>query len=133
MQYDEFIGQVQHRAQLASSGEAVAATRATLETLAERLAGGAPDNLAAQLSPEIARFLVDWTPLAGESFDRNEFFHRVNRREGNFDLPKSMHHARVVIGVLCEAVSEGEVQKIRAQLPSEFDPLFEPNGASQNN
>jgi hypothetical protein len=32
MKHDEFIGQVQHRARLS--------TRATLETLAERLAGG---------------------------------------------------------------------------------------------
>ena len=40
LRYDEFIGQVQHRAQLGSHAEAERATRATLETLAERLVGG---------------------------------------------------------------------------------------------
>ena len=49
MQYDQFIGEVQNRARLPSEGEAIAAVRATLQTLAERLAGGATDNLAAQL------------------------------------------------------------------------------------
>ncbi len=44
MQYDQFVGQVQSRAPLASNGEAIAAIRATLETLGERLAGGAAAN-----------------------------------------------------------------------------------------
>ena len=47
MQHDEFIAQVQARARLSSRGDAERATRATLETLAERLAGGLRDKLAA--------------------------------------------------------------------------------------
>lgn len=49
MRHDKIIGQVQARAQLASRGEAEAATRATLETLGERIPPGAAENLAAQL------------------------------------------------------------------------------------
>lgn len=49
MRHDKIIGQVQARAQLASRGEAEAATRATLETLGERITPGAAENLAAQL------------------------------------------------------------------------------------
>ncbi len=49
MKYDEFISQVQRRANLASREEAERATRATLETLGERLAGGEAKDLAAQL------------------------------------------------------------------------------------
>ena len=55
MKHDEFIGQVQHRARLSSRGEAERATRATLETLAERLAGGEEQDLAAQLPAEFDR------------------------------------------------------------------------------
>lgn len=44
-------------ARLASHGEAVAAIRATLETLAERLTPGQVKNLAAQLPREIAYYL----------------------------------------------------------------------------
>lgn len=40
-------------------------------------------------------------------------------------LPDAVHHARVVIEVLSEAISTGEIDDIRSQLPSEFDPLFE--------
>lgn len=54
MDHDEFIGQVQHRARLSSRGDAQTAVRATLETLAERLAGGEPSDLAAQLPDEYA-------------------------------------------------------------------------------
>ncbi len=53
MKHDEFIGQMQYRARLSSRGAAERATRATLETLAERLAGGEARDLAAQLPPEI--------------------------------------------------------------------------------
>ena len=55
MTHDEFIGHVQHRARLASRGQAERATRVVLETLGERLAGGEPFDLAAQLPPEIGR------------------------------------------------------------------------------
>ena len=124
MQYDEFIGQVQHRARLASTGEAVAATRATLETLAQRLAGGAADNLAVQLPQEIGLYLQGPLAPIGERLSLDDFFMLVSAREGA-DLPQAAHHARAVIEVLGEAVTPGEIQKVRAQLPEEYDRLFD--------
>ena len=53
MEHDEFVGQVQNRARLGSRGDAERAIRATLETLAERIADGTAQNLAAQLPVEI--------------------------------------------------------------------------------
>jgi uncharacterized protein (DUF2267 family) len=125
MKHDEFIGQVQHHARLASRGDAEVATRATLETLAERLAGGEANDLASQLPRGIAEYLR--TGFAGEGmrFPVAEFFRRVGEREG-VDLPKAMYHARAVIAVLYEAVSPGEMADIRAQLPAEYARLFEP-------
>jgi uncharacterized protein (DUF2267 family) len=123
MGHDEFIGQVQARARLPSRGDAEKATRVTLETLGERLAGGAPGNLAAQLPEEIGRYLIE---QEGDS-DRlglDEFFQRVSEGIGA-DLPVAVHQARAVISVLGEAVSQGELDKVRQQLPGEFDPLFE--------
>ncbi|MBI4787182.1 MAG: DUF2267 domain-containing protein [Chloroflexi bacterium] len=127
MQYDEFVGQVQNRARLASNGEAVTAIRATLQTLAERLAGGAAENLAAQLPREIGEYLRDSSVgelSAGERLSLDEFFARVSRREQK-DLPTAIHDARVVCEVLQEAVSAGEIEKIRAQLPAEYGRLFD--------
>src|SRR5450759_4754962 len=125
MKHDEFIGQVQHRARLASRGDAEVATRATLETLAERLVGGEGNDLASQLPRGIAEYLR--TEFAGEGmrYSVEEIFQRVSQRE-EVDLPKAIYHARVVIAVLYEAVSPGEMADIRAQLPIDYARLFEP-------
>lgn len=130
MKHDEFIGQVQHRARLSSRGAAERATRATLETLAERLAGGEAKDLAAQLPPEIGEHLRgEWSAM-GDRFSLGEFFRRVGLREG-VDLPEAVFHARAVIEVLSEAVSKGEMDDVRAQLPAEFARLFEAGSTGQ--
>ncbi|MBX6377831.1 MAG: DUF2267 domain-containing protein [Clostridia bacterium] len=122
MQYEEFIGQVQYRARLHSQLAAERAARATLQTLAERLAGGAAGNLAAQLPQPIARWLD--VPPAGDGFSLDEFFRMVSERE-EVELPEAVHHARAVMDVLQDAVTPGVIENIRAQLPDEYDPLFE--------
>ena len=123
MQYNEFLGNVQDRARLATQDEAVAATRATLTVLAKRLAGGEADNLAAQLPEEIGRYLREVEGPA-ERFGLNEFFERVSSHEGTA-LPVAVHHARAVVSVLRDAVSAGEIDDVLAQLPEDYEPLFE--------
>ena len=119
MRYDEFLGHVQHRARLGSRGEAERATRATLETLAERLVGGEAHDLAAQLPPELARTLQLLDAGIGAKLTLDEFFELVSEREG-VELEEATLHARVVIGVLTEAVSMGEIKDVRVQLPAAF-------------
>lgn len=126
MKHDEFIGQVQHRARLSSRGDAEIATRATLETLAERLAGGEANDLASQLPRGFAEYLRAGLAGEGERFSVQEFFERVSERE-RVDLPKAVYHARAVISVLYDAVSPGEMADVRAQLPAEYSRLFEPD------
>ncbi len=82
MKHDEFIGQVQHRARLGSRGAAERATRATLETLAERLVGGEAKDLASQLPQGIAEYLRGPLAGVGEHFSLDDFFWRVGLREG---------------------------------------------------
>ena len=123
MRYDEFLGHVQHRARLGSRGEAERATRATLETLAERLVDGEARDLAAQLPPELAHFLQPPDAGIGTKLTLDEFFETVSMREG-VELKKATFHARVVIGVLTEAVSQGEIKDVRVQLPAAFAQLF---------
>ena len=124
MTHDEFIGHVQHRARLGSRGDAERATRATLETLAERISEGVAENLAAQLPPEIGEHLRRAASGTGESFSLDDFFRRVSERE-TADLPEAAYHARVVVEVLREATTGGLIDKVREQLPAEFDRLFE--------
>jgi uncharacterized protein (DUF2267 family) len=127
MQFNEFLGQVQHRAQLPSMGHALAATRATLVTLGERLAGGEPADLAAQLPREIAHFVVSGAPDSmgsGQRFDLNEFLVRVSLRE-NVDMPVAARHAQAVMSVVSEAVSPGEMTQVCGQLPEDIRRLVE--------
>lgn len=130
MKHDEFIGQVQHRARLSSRGAAERATRVVLETLAERLAGGEAKDLAAQLPPEIGEHLRGRWSGIGERFSLAEFYRLISQREG-VDMPEAAFHARAVIEVLGEAVSKGEMADVRAQLPDEFDRLFETGSSGQ--
>ena len=123
MRYDEFLGHVQHRAGLSSRAEAERATHATLETLAERLVGGEAHDLAAQLPPELARYLQLPDAGIGAKLTLDEFFALVSEREG-VDLEDSTLHSRVVIEVLTEAVSQGEIKDVRVQLPAAFAQLF---------
>lgn len=122
MQYDQFVNQVQHRAQLGSSGDAVKAIHATLQTLGEHLFHGEAEQLAAQLAPEIGYYLSQGREKG--RFGMDEFFARVSSREG-IALGRSMHHARVVLSVLTEAVSSGEIADVRAQLPEDLKWLLE--------
>lgn len=123
MKTDEFVAKVQRRADLSSPEAAFLAIGATLATLGERLAGGEVKDLASQLPPEIGEFLFQ--PLAGmgEPFGLDEFFWRVSQRAG-LDLEDAALQARVVIGVLCESVSMGEIENVRSQLPEDIRQLF---------
>ena len=123
MQTDEFLGRVQHKAHLATLGEAMRATRATLETLAERLGPDETRHLAAQLPHEIQIFLADAGMPMPEQFSTAEFLLRVCAREG-IDLPVSTDHARAVIDVLMQAVSPGEAVEMFDRLPDDYRRLF---------
>jgi uncharacterized protein (DUF2267 family) len=128
VQYHDFIGQVQNRARLDSEEAAVKLTRVTLETLSERLGGDEPQNLGAQLPEEIGRFLT--SPGKGESFSSDEFFKRISERE-EVDLPVSVHHVRAVFDVLNEAVTGGELNDVRSQLPDDYQRLFESGSSGE--
>jgi uncharacterized protein (DUF2267 family) len=123
MQADEFLGQVQNKAHLATLGEAMRATRATLETLAERLGSDKTRHLAAQLPHEIQLFLNDGGLPVPERFSSEEFLLRVCAREG-IDLPLSTNHARAVMDVLTEAVPSGEIVDMLDRLPDDYRRLF---------
>ena len=131
MKYDEFIKEVQTRGHMGSRQEAETATKATLETLAERLTGGEPHDLASQLPPELAGHLRYEGEEASDPFSLEEFFERVNKREEGVDLPRAVYHARVVIEVLGEAVTKGEMEHVRSQLPEEYESLFEAGSQGQ--
>ncbi|SDK71396.1 DUF2267 domain-containing protein [Natronorubrum texcoconense] len=127
MQYDAFIGEVQHRAQLDSREAALSISRATLTTLSERIQPGEAENLGAQLPEELGRFLEDVDDVERFAFD--DFVDRVAEREeiGDDDPADAAFHAQVVVDVVAEGVTEGALDDIRAQLPDDdgYNELFE--------
>lgn len=130
MKYSEFLGNVQNRARIGRESEATGAVRATLETLGERLAGGQAEHLAAQLPEEIGYYLHQGD--GQDSFELETFYERVADRAG-VDMPDAVYRAKVVMNVLEEAISGGEMRDLRAQLPDEYNHLFELEGAREVN
>jgi uncharacterized protein (DUF2267 family) len=127
MKSDQFLAEVRNLAELDTNEEAEKATRATLESLKERLAGNEPSNLAAQLPPEIAPYVEgDW---GRESFSVDEFYSRVAEKEG-VSNDEAVRHARAVTTVLQTAVTGGEIDDVRSQLGDEYEELFGQPGAS---
>jgi uncharacterized protein (DUF2267 family) len=129
--HDEFIGQVQARGRLPSRVDVERATRVArvvLETLGGRLAGGEPSDLAAQLPEEIGRHLKGKEEVEKLSLD--DFFPEVSSGIGA-DLPDAIHQARQWSRCLTEAVTSGEIDEVRQQLPEAYAPLFESGSEGQ--
>jgi uncharacterized protein (DUF2267 family) len=128
MTFDHFVGQVQHRARLGSLGAAVRAIQATLPPFASRLTAEETKDVTSQLPREIAFYMQ----VADHSIPMSlhEFFERVSTQEQTH-LPDAVYHARVVLEVLKEAVSDGEVKDIRAQLPEDWRALLDAGSQGQ--
>ncbi len=126
MQYKEFLNKIQDRIGPAQPDEARRAIIATLETLGERISGGEASDLAEQL-PEELKEPLHQAGEDNEEFSLDEFLRRVGERE-DVEADEAREHVSAVMTVLTEAVSGGELDNIRAQLPQEFEPLFEYGG-----
>ncbi|HYU73701.1 MAG TPA: DUF2267 domain-containing protein [Ktedonobacteraceae bacterium] len=127
MKYEEFIEEVQKRAHLASKNEAKRATRAALETLAESISQKERYDAASQLPKGLALYLKEPflgpgkqpAPSPKRNLSLDEFFQRMSIRE-DVPLETAREHAHAVMSVLVDALSKGEFEDIRAQLPIEF-------------
>ena len=127
MNGEQFIGEIRNLAELSNTEDAHKATRATLETLKERLTGNEPTNLAAQLPPEVAPFVEG--EGGREAFSVEEFYGRVARKEG-VGQDEAVKHARAVAAVLQTAVTGGELEDVRTQLGKGYEELFGHPGAT---
>jgi uncharacterized protein (DUF2267 family) len=117
--YESFLTIV---AQHAVNGEsAQRASRATLQTLGERIDREEARQLAAPLPPELSPWIATTSPA--ERFDVDEFVHRVARREG-VDAAIAEHHVSAVFDALARTVSADEWHDLISELPSSLAPLL---------
>lgn len=126
MQYQDFIAQVRTRGNFDTPTHAEQATTTTLTVLGERLAGNEPHNLASQLPGELQPLLTFHTG-PGERYDVDTFFRRIADQEGQNCTPDdARNHAHAVLSTLADAVTQGELDDFRSQLPSGYDLLLDP-------
>ncbi|MFC7079012.1 DUF2267 domain-containing protein [Halorussus caseinilyticus] len=122
MKYDDFMGAVQHRLELPDTGRTVRATRAVLQSLGERLQEGEAADLAGPLPMEVDYYLE--SADSGQRFDYDEFVGRVADR-ANVERADAAYYGKVVVGLVSELVPAGEIEQVRAQLPEDYDDLFD--------
>ncbi|SFS10121.1 Uncharacterized conserved protein, DUF2267 family [Halomicrobium zhouii] len=120
MNFDEFTGQVQHRLELAETGEAVRAIRATLSNLGRRIPEGNAEDLAASLPMEIKWYATGAVPDHGQRFDWSTFVERVADVEG-IDRSEAAYHAQVIVDLVASVVPPSDLQQLRDQLPEDED------------
>lgn len=125
MNYDTFVDQVARRAGVPAT-RAVALSRATLATLAERLTGGEALDLAAQL-PAPLQLLLRKGPDAehADRFPAVEFVARIGQR-ADVDPATVRAGVRAVFTTLREALTGGEFDDVAAQFPRDYRDLVEP-------
>lgn len=133
MDEHEFLNAVERRTDVESSEEAYVVADATLRTLSDRIVQGEAEDIASQLPSGLSDSLTAG-PREAERFSVAEFVDRVEIRERELsplDDADGEAHARAVFDVLGDAVSSGELDDARAQLPDEFDALFDPADAGE--
>jgi uncharacterized protein (DUF2267 family) len=117
MQYHEFIKRVQYHSGFSDS-ESVEATRVFMETLAARLTFAELRKAESQLPPEIVDMA---TPNVGkfEKFHGEEFLERIATKQ-NISTAHAKKQMYSVWETLKEALDEGQIEHLRAQLPNDM-------------
>lgn len=128
MQYDEFIQKVQERGGFENREDTVRVVFAVLGTLGEKIYRTEERQLAAQLPKELKNAFYQYQAVErgrGDlgNYTLEEFYNRVKAR-ADISFQEAPRQSKIVIGVLKEAVSAGEIEDVVRELPEEFRQLF---------
>jgi uncharacterized protein (DUF2267 family) len=123
MQENQLLSAVRDTARLHDQDQARDAVRATLGVLGQRLAGGEPHDLAAQLPQGVADALPEQG--AGERFGVDDFYRRVATAEqGEPSVDQARQHARAVMAALKAGLQGREFDQIAEQLSPDYADLL---------
>jgi uncharacterized protein (DUF2267 family) len=123
VEYNEFITHVQSLAQSNSREEAERATRATLETLKERIPSHEAQELAAQLPQLLGEYLQGKETDSSQSFNLKEFITRASQKE-NIEPTTAAIHVRAVFAVLQNAIKPEIFSAFHSQFSHDYEELF---------
>jgi uncharacterized protein (DUF2267 family) len=119
MRYEEFIATVHVHGAFETRARAVAAARATLQTLAEQAGGDTASVLASELPPELARYIRGGDGADGEHFSVEEFWSRIAER-ADLERAEAARVARAVLDQLAGALPPGRLAIVWAALPPDL-------------
>lgn len=121
MQQNEFRNAVKDQIDIDENDRVDEIIETVLGTLSARISDDEAAHLAAQL-PEPYKTIVG-TERRLESFNLEQFFIRI---AGKLRIGRgpATRYAQVVLNVLEDAVTTGELRDVVAQLPDEFAELF---------
>ncbi|WP_209323631.1 DUF2267 domain-containing protein [Brevibacterium renqingii] len=126
MRSDEFLKNVTEVGGPSDPESAAVVTRTVLDALGKQLKGGEAADLAAQLPAELQEPLQRHGSEAPLTDDVDGFLRRLADQLGEgIDPETARTYARAVLSTVDAAVSEGENDDLRSQLPAGFAPLFE--------
>jgi uncharacterized protein (DUF2267 family) len=123
VEHDEFITHVESLAQSNSREEAERATRATLETIKERIPGNEATELASELPQQLGDSLRGREGETADSFNLLEFISRASQKE-NIDPTVAAIHVRAVFAVLQNAVKPDKFAKFHSYFSHDYEELF---------
>lgn len=123
MEYQEFITHVQSLAQSNSREEAEIATRATLETIKERIPDSDIQDLATQLPQELRNYLQVQEQATNQIFNLQEFIERASQKE-NIAPTTTAIHVRAVFAVLQNAINPEKFARFQAHFTHDYEELF---------
>lgn len=126
MRSDEFLKYVIEEGGPSDPESAAVVTRTVLDNLGKRLEGGEVADLAAQLPEELQESLTRHSSAEPVRDDGDDFLYRIAEQLGaDIDPETAGTYVRAVLATLQAAVSEGEINDLRSQLPTGFAPLFD--------
>ncbi len=129
MDHEEFVKRVQETAALDTPEQAATALEATIGTIGELLSPTERRHLAAQLHKPMKEYVDRWVERPPRRltnphrFSLEQFYQRVAARSG-LGYPAAVKASQAVIQVLREAIAEGELADLFAQLPADYAELL---------
>jgi len=130
VEYNEFITHVESLAQSNSREEAENATRATLETIKERIAGDELEVFTRLLPQELGNYLRGREGDSGQSFNLQEFIKRASQKE-NIEPTTAAIHVRAVFAVLQNAISPEIFARFHSYFAHDYEELFATSPTSE--
>ncbi len=123
MTNDEFLRAVQERLGFTDKAEVETAVRSVLAATADRLTPEEANDLAGQLPHEVADFIRRRRP-AVQKMDYDTYINRIQRDLDLMEPTQAERVVRGVLGVVRDAVGEGEWEDVVSQMPADMKEMF---------